>query len=359
VSVTTRADLANGTIVDTLLLPAVVLPLLLRGRWPLGAAVALLAGAVVSGIPTFDQFRLVVAIPAAMLISFSVASRCDRGRALAGLALVLAGMVFAGATDKVVRDNGGLAGAIVFSFPLCLVAWGAGRAAWSRARLADQLTARTELLERQRELTAELAVEVERARLAGELDTAARERVRAMIELAVRAEKVLTLADDPERTRATFAQIERLGRASLNQMRELLGVLRGDERGPRAPRPTLADIDTLLDQARAGGRLVDLELHGERRPLPLGVQLATYRALQHALAAVGQAPDQPTTIRLRYLRDSFELVVSGIPSQDDGAPGAFAAARERILAQGGSFSSEDPPGRRVLRATLPAATAHG
>ena len=30
VSVTTRADLANGTIVDTLLLPAVVLPVLVR-----------------------------------------------------------------------------------------------------------------------------------------------------------------------------------------------------------------------------------------------------------------------------------------------------------------------------------------
>ena len=70
VSVTTRSDLANGTIVDTLLLPAVALPILLRWRWPIAAAGALFVGAVVSGLPTFDQFRLGVAIPAALLILF-------------------------------------------------------------------------------------------------------------------------------------------------------------------------------------------------------------------------------------------------------------------------------------------------
>lgn len=81
VSVTTRSDLANGTILDTLLLPAVILPIVLRWRWPFAAALALLAGAVISGVPTFDQFRLGVAIPAAMLISFAVASQTELLRA--------------------------------------------------------------------------------------------------------------------------------------------------------------------------------------------------------------------------------------------------------------------------------------
>lgn len=245
---------------------------------------------------------------------------------------------------------------VLFSFPLCLVSWGAGRAAWSRDRLADQLVAQSELLERQREQTALLAVEVERTRLASDLDMAARVRVREMIKVAERGEQ--SFAADPERARNAFAQIERMGRESLNEMRDLLGVLRSDERGSRSPRPTLAEIETLLDEARAGGRLVDLELQGERRPLPPGVELATYRVLQHALVAVAGAPGEPATVQLRYLPDSLELEVRGVPSQEAWAEAAVVAARERVMAQGGSFSSENPSGERVLRATLPVAVAH-
>jgi signal transduction histidine kinase len=176
-----------------------------------------------------------------------------------------------------------------------------------------------------------------------------------MIELAEQG--MQSFAGDPERIRETFAQVERMGRESLNEMRELLGVLRSDERGSRAPRPTLAEIDSLLAQARAGGRVVDLELQGQRRPLPLGIELATYRALQHALIAVSGAPGEPTTVKLRYLSDSLELEVAGVPGDAETAAAAFAAARERIVAQGGSFDSDGRSGRRVLRASFPAAMA--
>jgi signal transduction histidine kinase len=351
VSVTTRSDLANGTIVDTLLLPAVALPILLRWRWPLAAALAVLAGSVISGVPTFDQFRLGVAIPVAMLILFSLASRSELRRALAGLGLVLVAMVFIGLTDRVLRGNGGLPAMVLFSFPLCLASWGGGRAAWSRERLADQLAAQSALLTRQREVTAQLAVEVERTRVASELDTSARVKVRDMIALAQRGEQSLT--DDPKGARDAFARIERMGRESLNEMRDLLGVLRSDERGSRSPRPTLAQIDGLLDELRARGRLVELDLQGERRALPLGAELATYRALQHALAAVDGSPGEPVSVQLRYLPDSLELEIRGAPTAGADAEAAVAAARERIVAHGGSFTSELPSGRRVLTAAVP------
>jgi signal transduction histidine kinase len=351
VSVDAGSDLANGTTLDTWLLPVVVLPILARHRWPVGAAVGLLAGAVISGIPTFDQFRLALVIPAGLLVLFSVAARCELCRAVAGLGFVLAAMVFVGATDRVLVGVGGLAQMVLFSFPLCLISWGAGRAAWSRDRLADQLAVQTELLERQRERTAELAVEVERTRLASDLDMAARVRVREMIELADHVER--SSAGDGDGVRRAFAMIERLGRESLNDMRGLLGVLRSDERGSRSPRPTLAEIDALLEEARAGGRLVDLELQGDRRPLPPGIELATYRALQHGLVAVGGDPGDPAIVALRYHPDALELEIRGAPGAGAWAEAALAAARERIIAQGGSFSSDSPAGRRVLRAMLP------
>jgi signal transduction histidine kinase len=136
-------------------------------------------------------------------------------------------------------------------------------------------------------------------------------------------------------------------------MRELLGVLRSDERGSRAPRPTLAELDALLAEARAGGRAVDLQLQGKRRPISPSVELAAYRALQHALVAVHGAPGHPATLRLRYLPDSLEFEISGVPSEGAWADAALLSARERVVAQGGTFSSDHPSGRRVLRATLP------
>src|SRR5919197_721717 len=352
ISVTTRSDEAGaGTNLDTVFLPAVILPILWRRRSPFAAAAALAAGCVVSGIPTFDQFRLGVAIPAAMIVLYPLAHECERRSALAGLALVLAGMVFIGFTDVVLADEGGVVGMVAFSFPLCIGTWGGGRFVRSRDRIAEALAEKSRQLERQRERTAELAVEVERTQLASELDAAARDRVREMIELATRGEGILLAA--PEDARDAFARIETMGRESLNEMRGLLGVLRSDERAARSPRPTLAQIETLLAEARRGGRVVELEIEGERRPLPGGIELAAYRVLQHALVAVRGGDAEPATIQLRYLPGALELEVRGLPTEGRGADAALMAARERVVAHGGSFSSDSSLGRRVLRAHLP------
>jgi signal transduction histidine kinase len=359
VSVTTRSDEAGaGTGFDTVLLPTVILPILLRRRHPFAAAAALAAGCVVSGVPTFDQFRLGVAIPAALLILFPLARQVDRPHAVGGLLLVLAGMVFIGLTDVVLTDQGGVVDMVLFSFPLCIGIWAGGRLVRSRDIVAGELGERSRLLERQREQTAQLAVEVERTRLASELDSAARASVREMIEVAERGE--LSLPGDPAGAREAFARIERMGRRSLNEMRGLLGVLRSDERGTRSPRPTLAQLETLLCEARRGGRMVDLEVTGERRPLPGGVELAAYRALQHALVAVRGADAEPATIQLRYMAGALELEVRGFPTEGAGADAAVMAARERVTAHGGTFVADSPAvGRRVLRARLPILATHG
>jgi signal transduction histidine kinase len=362
VQITTQYKSSQGagvdTNLDTILIPALILPLLLRHRAPLAAAAAFAAGCVVSGIPTFDQFRLPVALPVALLIVYPVGRDTDRRQALGGLALVLAGMVFIGLTDPVQSDEGGVVAMIAFSFPLCTLLWAGGRLVRSGNLVAAQLDERSRRLERQREQTAELAVEVERTQLASELDLAARDRVREMIELAETGER--SLGTDPERAPVTFGRIERLGRDSLNEMRGLLGVLRGDERGTRSPRPTLAEIETLLAEARRGGRLVDLQVEGERRALPGGVELAAYRVLQHALVAVRGEEGEPATVELHYLPGALELEVSGLPTDGSSADAAVLAARERVTSQGGSFSAESSIlGRRVLRARLPTVAAHG
>ena len=357
VKVTMRHDLANGTVLDTVLLPLVVAPVLLRRRWPLAACGALLVGSVLSAIPTFDQFRLGLAIPAALLILFPAAARLPLRRAVEGLGLVLAAMVFVGLTDPVLRGgNGGVGAMIVFSFPLCLGSWGAGRAAWSRERIADALALRSERLRDQRERTAALAVETEREKLATDLDAAVRDRLRRIIALAERDERWLT--DQPGRLRDNFGDIEQLGRASLNEMRGLLGSLRSDERGSTEPRPTLAEIESVLKRARQDGSAVQLALRGHQRSLPAGIELAAYRALQHALASIASPADRPTVIELEYLPDQLRLEVRGTAQRGVAARAAVDAARERIIAQGGVFSHDVTQGARVLRAMLPVSPDH-
>ena len=352
------AGIGAGTVWDSLLLPTVILPVLLRRRAPLVAAALLAVGCVVSGIPTFDQFRLAAVVPAAMLILYSLATRAERAQAVGGLALVLAGMVFIGFTDVVLDGNGGPAGFVLFSFPLCIGVWIAGRVVRSREQVAEQLAEKSRLLERQREESAALAVEIERTRLASDLDAVARTRVRELIELATSAEQ--SSNGDSERLRDTFGRIERIGRESLNELRGLLGVLRSDERGRRAPRPTLAELETLLAEARAGGRLIDFEVEGQRRPLPGGVELAAYRAVQHALVAVRGEAGEPATVQLRYLPAALDLEVRGFPIEGSGAAAALAAARERVTTHGGTFTSHsDTTARRVLRAHLPVVMGSG
>jgi hypothetical protein len=157
--------------VGPLLLPILLLPIPLRRRYPLGAAGVFAAGCVVSGIPTFAQFRLRCRTVAVMVL-FSLATSSTRGRAVIGLGFVLAGLVFVGATESVVHGVGGAASMAAFAFPFCLAIWGAGRIVASREHMAQRLTERSAQLRRQREVTAALAVEIDRERLAPSLTLA-------------------------------------------------------------------------------------------------------------------------------------------------------------------------------------------
>jgi signal transduction histidine kinase len=346
VFMTLGPDRPDGTIVDSVVVAAVTLPVIWRRSAPFVAAAALAAGVVVSAIPTFDQSRCGVAIPAALLILFSLAARRDLRQALGGLALVLAGMVALLLTDPLL-DAGAL-----FILPLCAGVWWAGRLVRSRNRVAAELAEQTQRLARTREERASLAVEHDRATIAAGLEAAARRPLRAMVELADAGGSSVDAR--PEHARETFASIERRGRESLGEMRQMLGKLRGEELDT-SPQPGLADLEALLARARAAGAVVELRATGRRRALPAGVELAGYRMVQHALEALAVLD-----VTLRYLPDALDLEIRGDMADGSTAEAALAAARERIMAHGGSFSDERGAGTAcVLRSRLPVVMAGG
>ena len=343
----------RATTIGPLLIPALLVAVFLRRSHPLGAACVFAAGCVISAFPTFHQFRLVIAIPVAVAILFPLSTSAPRGRAVAGLVALLAGLAFVGATESVIHGVPGAASMAAFVVPLSLAVWGAGRIVVTRERAAAELARRSAQLRRQREVTAALAVEIDRERLASDLDLAVRARLQEMVQLSSTHEL------DPLEARSRFSRIELLGRESLDRMRTLLGLLRSTDRGAREPRPTLAQLDVLLAAARDGGRSIDVQFEGERRPLGAGVELAAYRTLQHSLVVVNGAGNRPAHVRVRYLPDRLELEVHGTRASSGAASAALMAARERVLALGGTFNADTPSeGHQVLRAQLPAVPAH-
>jgi signal transduction histidine kinase len=72
----------------------------------------------------------------------------------------------------------------------------------------------------------------------------------------------------PERTIRALQEVVTVGRASLTEMRRLLGVLGPSVDGGREPQPGLGALPALVDRVRATGIPVRLDIHGEPAALP-------------------------------------------------------------------------------------------
>jgi signal transduction histidine kinase len=217
---------------------------------------------------------------------------------------------------------------------------------------------RADIAERERDLASREAVVEERARIARELHDAIAHNVSMMVVQAGAERRVLD-DDDDRSTRDVLATIEQIGRGALTEMRRLVGMLRSDADDPLAPQPGLDDLPTLVTQVREAGLPVDLHVEGERRELPVGIELSAYRIVQEALTnALKHAGNARASVHVRYGPDSLELEIV-----DDGAGGPSRAAsgghglvgmRERVALYGGRLDA----GRRAsggftVRALLP------
>jgi signal transduction histidine kinase len=160
-----------------------------------------------------------------------------------------------------------------------------------------------------------------------------------------------------EQTRAEMATIAAAARDALTDMRRLLGVLRSEkEEALIAPQPGLADVESLVETARAAGLDATVELAGLEH-VPPTVGLAAYRIVQEALAnAARHAPDGPVTVRARGSSDRLLLLVRNPlpPEPGDGSAGhGLAGMRERATLLGGTLSAGPDGGEFVVAAILP------
>jgi signal transduction histidine kinase len=152
--------------------------------------------------------------------------------------------------------------------------------------------------------------------------------------------------------------IEQTGRGALTEMRRLLGMLRDENADPLTPQPGLDDVPILVGQLREAGLPVALHVDGERRELPVGIDLSAYRIVQEALTnALKHAGQAQTAVNIRYGADAVELKISdsGGGSEPVGSGGhGLIGMRERVALCGGRFhAARNATGGFTVQAFLP------
>jgi signal transduction histidine kinase len=319
----------------------VTIPVLWRRAAPLQAMVAV-AVALAVHIALFGSVvRCGVVFPVVGVLVFTVAARFERTTALwafaGGLAIVV-GMAAA--------DETGF-GVVSLLVPLTIVAFALGRVAYARSHMVRELRDRTEELRSARDERARLEVATDRTRLSGELDVLLTRRLGELTRLA---DAGPTVAGDGAAATATLAQIEHASRATLDEMRELVGVLRDDD-APTSPAPTLTSLRALV--LRDKGDAVRLTVEGSPRVLPAGVELSAYRIVEHLLSALDDAPG--VEVGVRFGEDALEIRVAGPAGRRGDVGAALGRARERAQLHRGSLDAHTRGGRAEAIALLPVA----
>ena len=170
----------------------------------------------------------------------------------------------------------------------------------------------------------------------------------------------LVVAREPERATAILETIADTGREALNEMRGLLGVLRGsshEEIGVAEPQPGLSDLPALIERIRAAGQQVEFTNSTTPPPGSPAVGLTAYRVVQEALTNVIRHAAPGSTAHVSVNGDRYDLLVE---VSDNGttavaaAPGrGLVGMRERVEAVGGEVDAGPAAQGWRVRARLP------
>jgi signal transduction histidine kinase len=234
---------------------------------------------------------------------------------------------------------------LALALPIVLVVFGIGRAARHRSALNHQLKIRDDELRQLRDERTALAVADDRARLSRQLDGFLQDR---LAQLTTAAESADGLA--PAQAKALLAAIESGSRQTLDDMREIVGLLRGGE-VDLAPAPTVAHLDALLARHRSAGSR--LRVTGDPRSLPATVELSAYRIVEYLVTALADREDAPIEVALRFEDDALEIRVTGMVGRGVDVRAAVARAKERAKLLGGSVDMKIARGQARAVAQLP------
>jgi signal transduction histidine kinase len=305
---------------------------LVRRRYPL----VLLAGAVVHGLESGDASA---ALPfgAYAFVRYGPTGRLRW--VVLGLAagVALQPWQFTSRTEAL---NNVLVVIALLALPAVLGLW-----VRTRAELLTALRERAERAEAEQQLRAREAVLAERARITREMHDMVGHRVSLMV---LQAGAIDMAADDPVRVRRLADQLQDAGRRSLEELRQLLGLLQEDpaEDAPLAPQPSLGDVEELVGDSRKAGLEITLTRCGTQRELDPTVGRTAYRVVQEALTNAGKhAPGGPVTVTLDLRAAELAVTVTNLaatrpPAALPSGGLGLIGLRERVRTVGGTLRAE-------------------
>jgi signal transduction histidine kinase len=230
----------------------------------------------------------------------------------------------------------------------------------TRAQLLAALRERAERAEAEQELLARDAVLTERTRIAREMHDAVGHRVSLMV---LQAGAIEMAAKDPDRVEQLAGQVQTAGRQALDELRQMVGVLRAGESedAPLVPQPGLDGLARLVDESRQAGMTVELSgLPDGAGWVDPAVSRAAYRIVQEALTNAGKhAPGSSVTVALERPAEHLVVRVTNGPGHAAeparGGGYGLVGLAERVRTLGGRLTAEPRlDGGFLVEAVLPA-----
>jgi signal transduction histidine kinase len=327
-------------------------PLVARRRSPLGVfVVTTLASATLNGL----DYALGPPFGPTLALIFVAAHEQTRARIRTTAAVVLGLLVVhLGATGI---GNGGFPTTpLLFAIVVWGTAWAAGDQFRQRRQRLQQLEERALRAEREAERERRLAVAEERTRIARDLHDSAGHAINVILVQAGAAR--LLQEQDPAKTRAALETIEEVARETIGEIDRLVGLLREDGGSDAVePPPGLAALETLAARHRAAGLDVTVDVRGERRALPAGVDQAAYRIVQEALTNAARYGRGTAGVTVAFGAGAVEIgianAVGAAAGSRNGGGLGLAGMRERAALLGGSVETAERDGVFSVRARLP------
>ncbi|MGW5442208.1 sensor histidine kinase [Streptomyces asiaticus] len=320
--------------------------LLWRRRFPLGVAMTVAIASTASALASGAAFLA--------LVSLSTRRRpVESG--VVGLALVTASQ-FAGGFYP--TPPGPLWLALAFPALIAGIAVAVGMAIGARRVEVRSLRDRAESAEREQSARAAQARALERNRIAREMHDVLAHR----ISLVAMQAGVLDHRGDltAEENRVLVRGIAEGSHQALEELRDVLGVLRADPGRPEPPQPSFDRIPDLVADARTSGLDVTLTTTVKGTPSDV-VGRTCYRIVQEGLTnAAKHAPGAHVHITLEgTVGDSLDVSVRNSPATTATAPPpasgfGLLGLTERITLAGGALDHHPTPdGGYLLTARLP------